>query len=355
MPAKKELTRSERVEVIKLRREGQSFNKIASIFVLFINITSNPYFLVKLGISKTCAYDTFKKYDGIEDLSSKKRSGRPPILSARDLRNLKRIITETPSLSSQMIAANASLPTISPQSIRRNLLKLGYKSYVAKKKQALSKLQMKKRLEWCIQHQYKNEEFWKGVLFSDETMIELVPSNYASYRIRRLSDSNPFQSKFIRQIYKHPLKVMVWGSFSFSGLKSYKIINGYMNADEYIKTLENGILDVMNNSNNSIHTFQDDNAPCHRSKRVKEWFRVNGISRFDWPSSSPDLNPIENLWTFLKKKIIRKAPNNKKNLISAIERVWTEEIPIQLIENLIKSMSKRIKMVIKSKGAWIKY
>ena len=59
--------------------------------------------------------------------------------------------------------------------------------------------------------------------------------------------------------------------------------------------------------------FQDDNARCHESKKVNEWFQQRNINTLQWPSQSPDLNPIENLWAVFKKKIVKKMVKKKMN------------------------------------------
>ena len=74
-----------------------------------------------------------------------------------------------------------------------------------------------------------------------------------------------------------------------------------------------------------------------------------------WPSQSPDLNPIENMWCFLKKKVAKYRPQNKKELIKIIKNVWEKEIPSTLTMNLAMSMNRRIQEVIKAKRGHINY
>jgi hypothetical protein len=58
--------------------------------------------------------------------------------------------------------------------------------------------------------------------------------------------------------------------------------------------------------NNNNWLLQEDNDPKHRSKIAKEWKGLNNVWELQWPSMSPDLNPIENVWNILKMKITKK-------------------------------------------------
>jgi transposase len=79
--------------------------------------------------------------------------------------------------------------------------------------------------------------------------------------------------------------------------------NGY-SANSYIEVL-NAMLP--RNYNDDLY-FMQDNALIHTADKVKKWFEDNGIDTFNWPSYSPDLNPIEYTWKKLKEVVIEHFP-----------------------------------------------
>ena len=72
----------------------------------------------------------------------------------------------------------------------------------------------------------------------------------------------------------------------------------------------------------------------------------------DWPSLSPSLNPIENLWGLLVRKVYKngKQFQTKDQLKDAIVKSWDEITTVEC-QNLIKSMPNRVYDVILNKGA----
>ena len=78
-----------------------------------------------------------------------------------------------------------------------------------------------------------------------------------------------------------------------------------------------------------MHTtsiFMHDRALRHRSKVVSEYCRKNKLEVLDWLEDSPDLNPIQNLWSYIKNKVAEKQPSSAKELVTAIKEVWVKEI-----------------------------
>ncbi|KAM0745586.1 hypothetical protein T439DRAFT_371367, partial [Meredithblackwellia eburnea MCA 4105] len=90
------------------------------------------------------------------------------------------------------------------------------------------------------------------------------------------------------------------------------------------------------------------------SGKAKEWFEEKGINVIEWPSQSPDLNPIA-------LGSIKRASYSKHGPAKGIHDCWdhlAEEwnaITVEQCRNLVESMGRRCEAVIKAKGANTKY
>ena len=82
-----------------------------------------------------------------------------------------------------------------------------------------------------------------------------------------------------------------------------------------------------------------------------DWLTENDVKVLDWPSRSPDLNSIENMWGLLVKKLQEKQQifENREQLLVSISKAW-HELPENYFRNLCASMPKRLAKVIDANG-----
>ena len=242
---------------------------------------------------------------------------------------------------------------VSSSTIRRRLLKKGSKARRPLKKQLLTNTMKEKRLNWALEHQDMTAEDWRKVLFSDESHF-YVQGQRSQY-VRR-SDGEELKPCHIQQYVKHPEKQMFWGCFSYHGVGQLRPITGMMNSTKYIEILQKSVLPTLNSMAEDNPIFQQDLAPCHTSKICKAFFENNVIRVLKWPGNSPDINPIENLWSIIKQRLRKCDCTTKSKLIQAIIQLWYHDTKIQEnCQNLINSMPRRVQSLIKNNGGHIKY
>ena len=108
---------------------------------------------------------------------------------------------------------------------------------------------------------------------------------------------------------------MIWGCFSAKGVGKISVIDGKMNAKKYKQILQKNLMSSVKSLElSSDYIFQQDNDPKHTAKSTKKWLSENNVNILQWSCQSPDLNPIENLWRFLKIQIRKRASININNL-----------------------------------------
>ncbi|EEH06942.1 transposable element Tcb2 transposase [Histoplasma capsulatum G186AR] len=235
-------------------------------------------------------------------ISSKKKPGRPSKLSARD----KRLLIHTP-------------------------------------------LHKQTRRKLCYNHENGHLEDWACASFSDESNFE-VGLNVSSIFVR-----HPCQ--YLLPTFKSGrVTVGVWAAIGWD-FKSELVFlppGVRMNSSHYTSILsEFGYPHYERSSEkHGIAYWIDAGAPYHTSKAVKEWTKNVWMNCEEWPAQFPDLNPIENLWMTMKRRVskIRHKIHSTEQMKDELQKIW-DSITQEEIQSLMRSMPRRMKAVIAAKGA----
>ena len=134
--------------------------------------------------------------------------------------------------------------------------------------------------------------------------------------------------------------VMVWWVIGHHGFGNLIILDENVNADNYVRTLSEYILDSVENifgDRNHPFVFQHGNAPAHTARRTVAWLEQQDISTIQWPSQSLELNILEQVWDFMSREIVRVMPVTRNDLIRALH-------------NIYNFPPRRVKTVIRGRG-----
>ncbi len=154
---------------------------------------------------------------------------------------------------------------------------------------------------------------------------------------------------------KFPESVMIWGAMSSAGVGPLCFLKSKVNADIYQDILEHFMLPSADKLyGDADFIFQQDLAPAHTAKGTKSWFNGHGVTVLDCPANLPDLNPIENICSIVKRKMRDTRPNNADDLKDTIKATWAS-LHLSSGHRLITSMPRHIDAVIHAKGDQTKY
>ena len=201
------------------------------------------------------------------------------------------------------------------------------------------------------------EEAWKHVIFTDESKINIFGPD-GNRRVWRRA-TKCLKDHHVTQTLKFGGgSVMVWGGISYDGVGQLVFIDTKMTAELYIDILRSGYLTTLDmhgfDVTNSI--LQQDNDPKHVAKVTKSWLLEQDIKVLSWPACSPDMNIIENVWSYLKLRVNQHEvkPTKINDFKALVQEEW-KKIPHSYIRSLYDSIPRRLDQLLKSKGSFTEY
>jgi hypothetical protein len=150
-------------------------------------------------------------------------------------------------------------------------------------------------------------------------------------------------------------KVSLWGCICAEGLGHAELYVDTLDARRYQTILGLNLV-------SSAHQFwpkgqwwfQQDNASPHTAGTSRDWFHNHGVDLIDWPAWSPDLNPIEQLWNDLKRRVYERHARTMEELERHVTEEWAA-IDLNFIARICRNMPQRLQQVIANKGHKISY
>ena len=298
------------------------------------------------------------RYKELGTTADRSRKGRPVTVSTPSLRNKirKRLGRNTVRSVRQM----AKQLKINEHTVRRivkselNLFpyKLSKAHYLTERnKQArLKKAKVLLKLAAAGHH--------RTTLFTDEKLFSVqVAHNHQNDRQWLPKGSGKSPDRFPVTREQHPASVMVWAGICSSGKTPLVFIDQgvKINALLYHEQVLKSVLVpwALTQYGKKHWSLQQDWAPAHKAKTTMALCQrlfPDPWSMDIWPSSSPDLNPMDfSVWSILESKACATRHTSIESLKRALQEAWAE-ITVEEVAAIVDHFPKRLKACISAKG-----
>lgn len=236
----------------------------------------------------------WSRFQSEGNVLTKPRPGQPNALSANQQREIIEKINKDPFLTATDLARQYQ---VSIMTITRHLAKNGLHCRTASKQTRLTDEHKINRIAFCETLLEKwDEGKLNSIIFTDEKTF----STDVRWRKKVYRPQNErYNPNYVHEEnLSGRINASYWGAISIDGPATDIIrIEGRFNSAQYLTILENHIEPLMRQNPQRI--FMHDNSPIHTANIVQEYLGNQLFQTMSWSPLSPDLNPIENVWSHI--------------------------------------------------------
>ena len=189
---------------------------------------------------------------------------------------------------------------------------------------------MLKRNSYKIYHAYFTDE--SGINLSDAHKVKVWSRAGEKIKIEK-----PAQD----------IRLNFWGGISYNGATDLHIFRGAFNSKRYQDILQEAIPQMQQSYQTKFY-FLHDNSQPHLTAEF--WIKNQGIKILRFPTYSPDLSPIENLWAVLKDAVAADNPQNENELEQSLIENWVALTTVENLAPYFVGLEQRYCECIKIKG-----
>ncbi|KAH9641330.1 hypothetical protein HF086_002652 [Spodoptera exigua] len=336
MSQHKNLSRVERNSIINLRDSGLNISEISRE----LNMSRNT---VKLWL---------RRFDSEGSLERMPRMPQPTILTQERVQRMVSIFEQHPFTSTRLLAEEFECTA---QTIRNGLRRAGIKNRKPAKKISLTEAHKAARVRFA--RDYRDFDF-SHVIFTGEKSFQ--SSQIGRRYLWRVNNTRYEPRNVLPNNESGHVVVNMWAWMSAAGPGELVYIPGRATGATYLELLQDTMLPTVRvvypEAEHPEITFIQDNCPIQRSRIVQQWIdQQPNLRTVPWPSRSPDLNPVENLWAIMVQRWDPRSERTKEALVAHVDEVWESLRGSDLCESLVKSMRSRCDAVIDAGGALTKY
>jgi len=334
----------QREAIIGLHKSGKSVAEIVRL----------------LGAPRSSVYKTVKRFKELGTSLDYPRSGRPATVNVPKVRkHMRQLLRRNPNRSMRSVASTLGISRESARKIAKDKLKL--KPYKVQKVQLLTPAQQQARLRKAKALLKRfGHKGWDKILFTDEKVFT-VAQHFNRQNDRYWLRNKHHPGRFRKHVQK-PISVMIWAGMTAEHKTPIHIVapGVKVNKEYYCSQVLEAVVQpwAAKTFGDQPWTFQQDSAPSHASKATMQWLKSNFldvISPDEWPSSSPDLNPMDfSIWAILEQKACSKPHRSLAALINSLKKAWAE-IPQEVLRAAAESFLTRLRKVVKAKGGYIEH